>query len=39
MFKVSPLGCGKHAVHQPGVKACLHGGGRPQVGEVTHFGG
>ena len=39
MFKVSPLGCGKHAVQQPGVKACLHGGGRPQVGEVTHFGG
>ena len=31
MFKVSPLGCGKHAVQQPGVRACLHVGGGPQV--------
>ena len=21
------------------LRACLHGGGGPQVGEVTHFGG
>ena len=30
-------------VHQPGanhaLRACLHGGGGPQVGEVTRLGG
>ena len=29
----------KATEHQINVRACLHRGGEPQVGEVTHLGG
>ena len=29
----------KNVEHEKGVRACLHGGGGPHIGEVTRLGG
>ena len=32
-------GWGRHSTSKTKLRACLHGGGGPQVGEVTPLGG
>ena len=38
-IKVGGNRCKNYVNIFPGVRACLHGGGGPQVGDVTRLGG